>query len=299
MSIARGRVYQRSGRPRPHATANIGLDDLSRRLWDVLDSKIHGIAFSPVMNGQTNISEVSEAQIRARLDIISPYTDWIRTFSCSTGNDKIPAIAKQSGLKTMVGAWIDDDMDKNEKELNNALKIVQQGNVDILAIGNEVLLRDEMSEDDLIGYINRAKEKSGGIPVGYVDAYFKFEDHPKVAEVCDILLVNCYPFWEECPLEHSLVYMKDMYHKAVKAAKGKKVVIAETGWPTRGTPFGAAVPSPENALKYFLDTYVWARQDGIDIFYFAAFDEAWKVAKEGDVGAYWGLWNSDGSPKFE
>lgn len=299
MSIARGKIYQRSGRPRRYANTDVSLEDLTRRLWDVLDSKIHGIAFSPVMDGQTNISDVSEAQIRSRLDIIRPYTNWIRTFSCTTGNDQIPAIAKQSGLKTMVGAWIDDDLENNEKELKNALEIVNQGHVDILAIGNEVLLRDEMSEDELIAYINRAKEQSGGVPVGYVDAYFKFEDHPKVAEACDILLVNCYPFWEECPLEHALVYMKDMYNKAVKAAKGKKVVIAETGWPTRGTPFGAAIPSPENALKYFLDTYAWANKEDIDIFYFAAFDEAWKVAKEGDVGAYWGLWNSDGSPKFE
>lgn len=299
MSIARGKIYQRSGRPRHRAYTDVSLEDLTRRLWDVLDSQIHGIAFSPVMDGQTNISNVSETQIRSRLDIIRPYTNWIRTFSCTTGNDQIPAIAKQSGLKTMVGAWIDDDLDNNEKELKNALEITKQGHVDILAIGNEVLLRDEMSEDDLIAYIHRAKEQSGGVPVGYVDAYFKFEDHPKVAEACDILLVNCYPFWEECPLEHSLVYMKDMYHKAVRAAKGKKVVIAETGWPTRGTPFGAAIPSPENALKYFLDTYAWAQEEDIDIFYFAAFDEAWKVAKEGDVGAYWGLWNSDGSPKFE
>ncbi|NNC38077.1 MAG: glycosyl hydrolase [Hyphomonadaceae bacterium] len=299
MSIERSSLYQRSGHPRRNTYTNVGLDELTLHLWSVLNGKIHGIAFSPVMDGQTNLSEVSETQIRARLDIIRSYTNWIRTFSCTTGNDQIPAIAKQSGLKTMVGAWIDDDLDNNEKELKNALNIVKQGHADILAIGNEVLLRDEMSEDDLITYIYRAKEQAGDVPVGYVDAYFKFEDHPKVVEACDILLVNCYPFWEKCPLEHALVYMKDMYHRAVHAAKGKKVVIAETGWPTRGAPFGAAVPSSENALKYFLDTYDWAQTDDIDIFYFAAFDEAWKVEKEGDVGAYWGLWHSDGSSKFK
>lgn len=299
MSLTGGKVYQRSGRARQNVKAHMGLDALTADLWNVLNGKIHGIAFSPVMDGQTNISDVSEAQITARLDIIRPYTNWVRTFSCTTGNDRIPAIAKQHGLKTMVGAWIDDDLDNNEKELANALNIVKQGHVDILAIGNEVLLRDEMSEDDLINYIHRAKEQAGGIPVGYVDAYFKFEDHPKVVEECDILLVNCYPFWEECPLEHALVYMKDMYHRTVRVANGKKVVIAETGWPTRGTPYGAAVPSPENALRYFLDTYDWAQKDGIDIFYFSAFDEAWKVEKEGDVGAYWGLWHSDGTPKFK
>ena len=35
-----------------------------------------------------------------------------------------------------------------------------------------------------------------------------------------------------------------------------------------------------------------------EVFWFAAFDEAWKVGAEGDVGAYWGLWDKDAKPKF-
>ena len=298
MSSFKGRDAYRRRRHQGAYPADAELTALAKRVGDILDGKIHGLSFSPVMDGQTNISNVSEAQIRDRLDIIHAHTEWIRSFSCTTGNNQTPPIAKDYGLKTMVGAWIDDDLENNEKELANALQLVDQGHVDILAIGNEVLLREEISEDQLIEYIHRAKDKSGGVPVGYVDAYFKFDEHPRVAEACDVILVNCYPFWEERPREHALVYMKDMYHQAVRAAKGKKVIIAETGWPTRGTPYGEAVPSLENALKYFIDTYDWAHREGIEIIYFAAFDEAWKVAKEGDVGAYWGLWGSDGQPKF-
>lgn len=278
--------------------AKADLTALMERAGDILEAKIHGLSFSPVKEGQNNVSHVSEEQIRERLDIIHEHARWVRTFSCTTGNDQTPPIAKDYGLKTMVGAWIDDDLENNEKELANAFRLVKQGHVDILAIGNEVLLREEISEDQLIDYINRAKAIAGDVPVGYVDAYFKFDEHPRVADACDVLLVNCYPFWEERPREHALVYMKDMYHQALRAAKGKNVIIAETGWPTRGTPFGDAVPSHENALRYFIETYDWAHRDGIDIIYFAAFDEAWKVAKEGDVGAYWGLWDSDGKPKF-
>lgn len=298
MSLPKGRHAYRRRLQSGAYPDNADLAALVRRVGDILDNKIHGLSFSPVMDGQNNVSDVSDAQIRERLDVICDHTNWVRTFSCTTGNDQTPPIAKAYGLKTMVGAWIDDDLENNEKELTNAFRLVDQGHVDILAVGNEVLLREEISEDQLIDYIQRAKEKAGGIPVGYVDAYFKFEDHPRVADACDVLLVNCYPFWEERPREHALVYMKDMYHQAVRAAKGKKVIIAETGWPTRGTPYGEAVPSLENALKYFIDTYDWAHKDDIDIVYFAAFDEAWKVAKEGDVGGYWGLWGSDGQPKF-
>ena len=107
------------------------------------------------------------------------------------------------------------------------------------------------------------------------------------------------PFWEACQREYALLYMKDMYRRAQKAARGKKVIISETGWPNIGSAFGGAVPSEENALKYFLDTQKWAEEEGIDLFYFSSFDESWKVGAEGDVGAYWGLWDKNGAPKYQ
>jgi exo-beta-1,3-glucanase (GH17 family) len=92
--------------------------------------------------------------------------------------------------------------------------------------------------------------------------------------------------------------MKEMYRRAQYAANGKKVIISETGWPNIGTPTDGAVPSLKNAIKYFVDTFQWADQEGIEIFYFSSFDETWKVDAEGDVGAYWGLWDKDGKPKY-
>jgi exo-beta-1,3-glucanase (GH17 family) len=120
-----------------------------------------------------------------------------------------------------------------------------------------------------------------------------------VTEACDVILANCYPFWEGCPAEHALLYMKDMYRRAQHAANGKKVIISETGWPNVGTPEGGAVPSFENAIKYFINTYQWADEENIEIFYFSSFDETWKVDAEGDVGAYWGIWDKDGKCKYD
>jgi exo-beta-1,3-glucanase (GH17 family) len=198
----------------------------------------------------------------------------------------------------MVGVWLDEDLEKNETELANAIEVARAGHADILAVGNEVLLRGELSEDELLEYIHRVQQAVPGVPVGYVDAYFKFVDHPRVTAACDVLLANCYPFWEGCPAEYALLYMKDMYRRVVNIAGGKRVIISETGWPNIGTATGGAVPSLRNAIKYFVDTYRWAEEDGIEIFYFSSFDEAWKVAAEGDVGAYWGLWDKDGKPKY-
>jgi glucan 1,3-beta-glucosidase len=264
----------------------------------IIADKIHGISFSPYIEGQGPGTQIKEEQIRERLKVIQSNVNWIRSFSCTDGNQLIPKVAQQNGLNTMVGVWLGDDLAMNEKELANAIEIAKAGHATILAVGNEVLLRGDLTEDQLIDYIKRAKQALPDIDVGYVDAYYEFEDHPRVAQVCDVILANCYPFWEGCPAQYALLYMKDMYRRAVRAGGGKKVIITETGWPSIGSAEGGAIPSNENAMKYFIDTYLWAEEEGIEVFYFSSFDETWKVEVEGDVGAYWGLWDKEGKFKY-
>lgn len=278
--------------------AGLSSDDLKAIARVLLERKIHGIAFSPYIAGQGPGTLITEDQIRARLSIVQPHVKWVRTFSCTEGNELIPRIAAEYGLKTIVGAWLGEDRAKNEIELNQAIEVARAGYADLLAVGNEVLLRGEMPESELIDSIDRAREGAPGVTVGYVDAYFQFVNHPQVSAACDVIFANCYPFWEGYPAEHALVYMKEMYRRAVNAGKGKKVIISETGWPNLGTPVRGAVPSFENAIRYFINTYQWVEEEGVDIVYFSAFDEPWKTADEGDVGAYWGLWDKDGMLKY-
>ena len=276
----------------------LSFDELQALVRQILDNKIHGISFSPYVEGQGPGITLGEAQIGERLRIIQPHVRWVRTFSCTDGNELIPQIAQQMGLKTIVGVWLDDDRENNETELANAIEIAKRGHADILAVGNEVLLRGELTEQELIDYVTRAREATPGVDVGYVDAYFEFEAHPRLTAACDVVLANCYPFWEGCPAEHALLYMKEMYRCAVRAAGDKKVIISETGWPNVGSPTDGALPSFENAIKYFLDTFRWAEEDNIDVVWFSSFDESWKIGAEGDVGAFWGLWDKDGHPKY-
>jgi GPH family glycoside/pentoside/hexuronide:cation symporter len=274
------------------------LADLQGEFAEILQSGVHGLCFSPYVGAQAPGSLVDEAQIRTRLGIIRPYTRWVRSFSCTDGHERTPRIAHELGLKTLVGAWLGTDREINEREIAGAIEVARAGHADILAVGNEVLLREDMPEDELLAYIERVKRAVPGVPVGYVDAYYLFERHPRVTAACDVVLTNCYPFWEGCPREQAIAYMQSMYRRTVDVAAGKKVIISETGWPHTGSAFHGAVPSVEGAMRYFVDTYRWARQDGVEVFYFEAFDEAWKVGAEGDVGAYWGLWDKDGQPKY-
>lgn len=278
--------------PEPHDPA------IAAQVRALLQEGIHGLCFSPYGAGQGPGQPVTPAQIEARLSIIRPHVRWIRTFSCTDGHEATPRLARQKGLKTLVGAWIGTDLEANERELEGAIAVARAGDANILAIGNEVLLREDLDEEALLGYLARARAALPGVTIGYVDAYYLFEKHPRVAAACDVILANCYPFWEGCPREQAVAYMQDMVRRARRAAAGRPVIVTETGWPDRGSPFHGAVPSVEGALRYFADSVRWSRAEGVDLFYFAAFDEAWKVGAEGDVGAYWGLWDADGRSKI-
>lgn len=273
---------------------------LEQKVKKLLEEKISGLSFSPYLEGQDpgEKSFITEKQIAERLEVIRPYTHWVRTFSTTNGNDQIPRIAHEKGLKTFVGAWLDSDLENNEKEIENIIRLGQAGHADLIAIGNEVLLRDDLEVEQLIEYIRRVKKAVPNVQVGYVDAYYMYVNFPEIVDEVDVLFANCYPFWEYCTLEISVEYMKKMYDLVKQAAKGKPVVISETGWPTKGTTYGAAVPSYENAMRYFIHTFEWANKENIHLFYFSSFDEAWKISHEGEYGAYWGLWDKDGKFKF-
>ena len=275
--------------------------DLEKRdlFMEILHNGIHGLCFSIYGNGQKPGDTISEDQVRRRLEIIRPHTSWVRSFSCTEGNEHIPKIANELGLKTMVGAWLGKDAEANNREIEGLIRLAKEGLVDIAAVGNEVLYRKDLTEEELMNFIHHVKSELPGIPVGYVDAYYEFTQRPAITEACDVILANCYPFWESCSAEKSLAYMKQMYAQTKKAAGNKPVIISETGWPSQGEELEGAVPSEINALNYFLNTQLWCMDEGVDCFYFSSFDESWKKTLEGELGAYWGIWDKEEKLKFQ
>jgi glucan 1,3-beta-glucosidase len=294
MSVRAGKIKALVGIDHANKTS----EELQSLFKKVLENGMHGLCFSTYEDGQGPGTQITETQIRRRMEIIKPYTKWVRSFSCTDGNELIPKIAKEYGIKTLVGAWLGNDADINEQEVSGLIKLAKEGYVDIAAVGNEVMYRKDLTEEQLLEFMHRVKREIPDIPMGYVDAYYEFSHRPKITEACDVILANCYPYWEGCSLEYSLLYMKDMYNQAVSAANGKKVIITETGWPSVGEMFHGAQPGHENALKYFINAQKWSEEDDIEMFYFSSFDESWKVGSEGDVGAYWGLWDKNEKLKF-
>jgi GPH family glycoside/pentoside/hexuronide:cation symporter len=285
---------------------NAGIDFSSKRdaelktlFTNALRQRISGLCFSPYVEGQQAGDRLTETQIRRRMEIIMPYTRAIRTFACTEGNELIPKIAKEKGLKTMVGAWISNDRQRNEAELTALSELAKAGLVDVATIGNEVLLRKELSVPEIIDYLERARQLiPAHIPIGYVDTYYQFIEHPELIDACDTVMINCYPFWEGADIAYASGYLQHMYELVEAVAKGKKVIIAETGWPSKGQQVIEAKPSSDHATKYFLNVQQWSEERDVEVFYFSSFDESWKIKQEGIVGTGWGLWNKHEELKY-
>jgi GPH family glycoside/pentoside/hexuronide:cation symporter len=278
--------------------SSLSIRELKNAFRDTLNNGMHGLCFSPYKEGQNIGDQLSEAQINERMQIIRPFAKWVRSFSCTDGNEHIPKVAHASGIKTMVGAWIGKDKENNEKELAALIKLANTGVVNIAVVGNETLLRNELTEREILSYIKRVKKAIPNIPVGYVDAYYQFIDRPALVEACDVILINCYPFWEGYNVKHAELYLKKMYELTTNIADGKPVIITETGWPNKGEAKLDAIPSTENAIAYYIKANTWANDNNIQMFYFSSFNESWKVHHEGDVGQRWGIWDKHEKLKY-
>lgn len=274
--------------------AEISPQELAQLWSETLKNGMHGISFSAYEEGQKPGDTITEEQVRRRMKIIAPYTKWVRSFSCTEGNEFIPVIAHEFGIKTLVGAWLGVNSQVNEREIEGLIKLANEGFVDIAAVGNEVLFRKDMTEDELLDFIKRVKKAiPTSIPIGYVDNYYEFSFRSRITDICDVILANCYPYWDGCSIDYSLHHMQNMFETAKSYGGDKRVIITETGWPSEGGSHGAAFASNENAMKYFIETQKWSKQKDVEMFYFSSFDESWKVGAEGEVGAYWGIWDKN------
>ncbi len=286
-----------------YLNTGIDIDSLSKeaihhKFRQMFQSKMHGICFSAYTESQNPGNIITEEQISKRLAVLVNHTEWIRIFSCTDGHEKIPKIAKDMGFKVLMGAWIGKDKEKNATEVQSLIKLINEGNVDMAAIGNEVMFRGDQDEDTIIKYIQEVKRNTKGVSICCIDIYNELINHPKLIEASDKLLINCYPFWEGASIEHAGIYLQEIYNKTKAIAKGKEIIITETGWPSKGEVTGEAIPSVENQMLYYMEAQTWAKQVNVKLFYFSSFDEAWKIHSEGWAGTSWGLWDENENFKF-
>lgn len=256
--------------------------------------KLHGIDFGPYKSGQDPNQNlpISRQQIDERMAVIAPYTNWIRTFGCTNGLDQAGAVARERHLKAAIGAWIGRDLAANDREITCVVAVAKAGLADLVIVGSEVMLRGDVSEQQLRTYMQTVRQQiPSAIPITTADTYGMLLDHPNLIQASDVVMGNFFPYWEGSALETAISSLHLAYGRLKTASGNKQVIVSETGWPSGGDTYGAAVPSSTNAASYFVNFISWARAMGVPYFYFEGFDEAWKAQHEGPQGAAWGLWD--------
>ena len=243
-------------------------------------NKIYGIDFGPFKDGQDpNIgSVVSEEQFKERLSILSPYVNWIRTYGSADGGlANAGKIAHGFNIKIAQGCWLSKDKTANNIEIENLVNAAKAGDVDIAIVGSETLYRGDLDENELVEYINKVKkELPSNVLVTTSDVNEQWLKHPKVIEAVDVILVNYYPIYQGIVIADCISALDTMHKALLSSVQGKEIIVSETGFASEGSRRINAVPSPENAAKYFADFIEWSNNNNVKYFYFEAFDEAWK-----------------------
>jgi glucan 1,3-beta-glucosidase len=282
---------------RPHQVADLVLAEGER---------IQCVSYSPHHKpGQTPLDPNFHApreQIETDLRALAPRYACVRIYSVAQGLDQVPDIARSLGMKVLVGAWIARIPADNEKELNRAIDLVNR-NQDVvrgLIVGNEVLLRRELSEAALLSLIQRAKQEVR-VPVTYADVWEFWVQHKALEQAVDFVTVHILPYWEDnpVPIEHAIEHVDDVMAK-VESQFTKPVMIGETGWPSLGRQREGAVPNLVNQARFIREFVNHARIKGWNYNLIEAIDAPWKRVLEGTVGGYWGLVDANTlDPKFD
>src|SRR4030088_2750436 len=239
----------------------------------------------------------SVEKIRADLRKLAPLTRAIRLYSSTGGVELVPPIAAEFGLKVTVGAWIDKNVDRNEREIDAAINLVKRNsNVIGVVVGNETVYRGEQKVDDLIGLVKRVK-KSVNVPVTTGEIWNIWRDNPELASSVDFIAAHILPYWENFTDKQAVDQAVYIYGMLRDKFPGKRIVIAEFGWPSAGYNLKNAVPGPFEQAAVLRNFVTRAESIGMEYNIVEAIDQPWKFF-EGGVGPYWGGLKAAREPKF-
>ncbi|MFC6338930.1 beta (1-6) glucans synthase [Pseudomonas sp. CCM 7891] len=235
----------------------------------------------------------------ADLALLSSRFECIRTYSM-TGLETLPDLARKHNLKLMIGAWVSRNPVDTAKEID-ALIASANANADVVTsviVGNETLLRKEITATQLVKLIHKVKSQIQQ-PVTYADVWEFWLQHPKIAPAVDFLTIHLLPYWEDDPagIDQALKHVGDIRQTFGHTFAPKDVMIGETGWPSEGRQRETAVPSRVNEAKFMRGFVAMAEANGWRYNLIEAFDQPWKRASEGAVGGYWGLFDADRQDK--
>jgi exo-beta-1,3-glucanase (GH17 family) len=263
------------------------------------------VSYSPYRGSQSPLVEgtrISAGQIDEDLALIAQYSNCVRIYSVEDNAAAVLASARRHGLKVLDGLWLTSKPDKNRQQIAATIALAKQypDVISAVIVGNEVLLRGEMTADDLIAAIREVKAQVAE-PVTYADVWEFWLRYREVASAVDFITIHMLPYWEDFPIpaDHAAAHVAAIHNRVAAAFPGKEIMIGELGWPSGGRMREGARPSPSNQARVILETLALAKRDHIRVNVIEAFDQPWKRWLEGTVGAQWGIFDrTTGAPKF-
>ncbi len=268
---------------------------VSERAWGGV---INGLSYSGYQAGDAD-NRKSDEEIDRDMAALEGQTVSVRTYGVSDGLDRIPGIAAKHGLDVNLGAWLSRDEAKNREEVARAVSVARANpNVRKLTIGNEALLRTDLTIDQIVEHLETTRRQID-IPVSTAEPWHIWLKYPRLADSVDFVTVHILPYWEGVPADGALGYVMYRYRQLEAAFPNKHIFIGEVGWPSEGQWVKGAEPSLINEAKFIRDFLNVASAERLDYSIVEAFDAPWKRGIEGTVGAHWGLWDSNLKPKFK
>jgi exo-beta-1,3-glucanase (GH17 family)/cellulose synthase/poly-beta-1,6-N-acetylglucosamine synthase-like glycosyltransferase len=264
------------------------------------DGQLASVSYAP-FGGTAHPDSGTQAQveqIRSDLQLLAPLTRAIRTYSSTGGVELVPGIAQEFGLRVTIGAWIDKHDARNEREIRSVIDLAKRhGNVNGIIVGNETIYRGDQTVPELIKKIQRVK-RSTTVPVTTGEIWNVWIEHPELVSAVDFIAAHILPYWEGFSDKQAVDQAILIYDKLRAAYPGKRIVIAEFGWPSAGYNLKNAEPGRIEQAQVLRDFVSRAESYGIDYNIVEAIDQPWKIF-EGGVGPYWGLFDASRQPKFD
>jgi len=262
------------------------------------DAKLQCVSYAPFRGAQTPLdptTHIDADQIEQDLTQLAGISECVRTYSIENGLDQVPSIAAKVGLKVIQGIWLGSNKLKNQQQIATVVGLVKQFPTVITAVvvGNEVLLRGEMTTADLAATIRSVKAQVT-VPITYADVWEYWLRNREIYDTVDFVTVHILPYWEDFPIRAKLAAGHvDMIRQQVAIAfPGKEILIGETGWPSEGRMREGALPSRTNQARVVSEILSLAKRENFRVNLIEAYDQPWKRKLEGTVGGYWGLFDA-------